>query len=374
MDIIQLKIKNEGSIAKYIKIIREFDASLSMSDIKRKIETGDFAVEFDLEYYDTLEDLNGVDRKKIFRGLIGKLTEVGAEVSVYHNGELSSVELLDNWLGSLDEISRQIETDIEERLDLTMNTIDIKSVIAEKLAEIENAEDVRILHCIESGSRAWGFASPDSDYDVRFIYVRRPEFYLKLGKTSDVIEWQLDDVLDINGWDIQKALRLLFKSNMALFEWNASPIVYKTTREWSSVREIMSRYFNVKMGLYHYLNMAVRNYREYLTADEVKLKKYFYALRPILACRWIIDNKTPPPVLFSELAESELERDMRPIVARLTELKKQTSEIGIGHRIDAINSYIENNIKEIQKNIEILKTERNNWEELDKLFCEIVGI
>lgn len=99
-----------------------------------------------------------------------------------------------------------------------MNTIDIKSVIAEKLAEIENAEDVRILHCIESGSRAWGFASPDSDYDVRFIYVRKPEFYLKLGKTSDVIEWQLDDVLDINGWDIQKALRLLFKSNMALFE------------------------------------------------------------------------------------------------------------------------------------------------------------
>lgn len=374
MDIIQLKIKNEGSIAKYIKIIREFDASLSMSDIKRKIETGDFAVEFDLEYYDTLEDLNGVDKKKIFRGLIGKLTEVGAEVSVYHNGELSSVELLDNWLGSLDEISRQTETDIEERLDLTMNTIDIKSVIAEKLAEIENAEDVRILHCIESGSRAWGFASPDSDYDVRFIYVRRPEFYLKLGKTSDVIEWQLDDVLDINGWDIQKALRLLYKSNMALFEWNASPIVYKTTREWSSVREIMSRYFNVKMGLYHYLNMAVRNYREYLTADEVKLKKYFYALRPILACRWIIDNKTPPPVPFSELVESELERDMRPIVDRLTELKKQTSEIGIGHRIDAINSYIENNIKEIQKNIEILKTERNNWEELDKLFCEIVGI
>lgn len=113
MDIIQLKIKNEGSIAKYIKIIREFDASLSMSDIKRKIETGDFAVEFDLEYYDTLEDLNGVDRKKIFRGLIRKLTEVGAEVSVYHNGEFSSVELLDNWLGSLDEISRQIETDIE---------------------------------------------------------------------------------------------------------------------------------------------------------------------------------------------------------------------------------------------------------------------
>lgn len=255
-----------------------------------------------------------------------------------------------------------------------MNSSEIKSVITEKLSEIEAAENVKILYCVESGSRAWGFASPDSDYDVRFIYVRKPEFYLKLEKTSDVIEWQLDDVLDINGWDIQKALRLLRKSNMTLFEWNNSPIVYKIDPEYLAVREIMGKYFIVKMGLYHYLNMAATNYRGYLRSDEVKLKKYFYVLRPILACRWIIDNGTPPPILFSELVESELDEDLRPVVDRLTELKMQSSELGTGQRIDVLNSYIEKNIAEIQAVIESCETKRNGWEELDSLFCKIVGI
>ena len=92
--------------------------------------------------------------------------------------------------------------------------------IKQKLNEIEKRENVRILHAVESGSRAWGFASPDSDYDVRFIYVREKEFYLRLDKTRDVIEWQLDDTLDINGWDLAKALTLLHRSNPTVFEWS----------------------------------------------------------------------------------------------------------------------------------------------------------
>ena len=107
----------------------------------------------------------------------------------------------------------------------------MRKLILEKLQEIEERENIKILHCVESGSRAWGFASPDSDYDVRFIYVRPKEFYLRLDKTRDVIEWQLDDTLDINGWDIDKTLTLLHTSNPSLFEWNSSPIVYKTTDE-----------------------------------------------------------------------------------------------------------------------------------------------
>lgn len=255
-----------------------------------------------------------------------------------------------------------------------MNSTEINAAISEKLSEIEVAENVRILHCVESGSRAWGFASPDSDYDVRFIYVHKPEFYLKLEKTSDVIEWQLDDVFDINGWDIKKALRLLFKSNMALFEWNNSPIVYKTSSKWELVRESIDRFFSVKMGLYHYLNMAARNYKEYLNADEVRLKKYFYALRPILACRWIIDKGTPPPVLFSDLVKYELDENMRPVVNCLIEMKIHTPELGIGQRIEALNEYIEKNIKNIQTDIETCETKRNDWEDLDRLFFQIVEI
>lgn len=113
MDLIQLKIKKDSSIIKYIKIIREFDSSLSMGDIKRRIEENEFAVEFDLENIDVLDELNDIDRKQIFRNMITKLESAGAEVSVYHNGELSSIELLDNWLGTLDEIERQTEEDIK---------------------------------------------------------------------------------------------------------------------------------------------------------------------------------------------------------------------------------------------------------------------
>ena len=104
----------------------------------------------------------------------------------------------------------------------------MEDIISKKLKEIEQKENVKIIMAVESGSRAWGFASPDSDYDVRFVYVRRPEDYLRLEKTKDVIEWQLDDVLDINGWDLKKALQLMHDSNPSIFEWCASPIVYQS--------------------------------------------------------------------------------------------------------------------------------------------------
>ena len=179
----------------------------------------------------------------------------------------------------------------------------MEELIKSKLREIEVRENIQILHCIESGSRAWGFASPDSDYDVRFIYVRHKEFYLRLDKTRDVIEWQLDDTLDINGWDVSKALQLLYKSNPTLLEWNSSPIVYKTTDEWKTISSVINNYFVAKSGLYHYLSTAKSNYREYLKGETVRLKKYFYVLRPLLACKWILSEGTPPPMLFSELMD-----------------------------------------------------------------------
>lgn len=246
-------------------------------------------------------------------------------------------------------------------------------VIQNKLKEIEQKENIKILHCIESGSRAWGFASPDSDYDVRFIYVRPKEFYLKLEKITDVIEWQLDDILDINGWDIQKTLRLLYKSNPTLFEWNGSPIVYKTTDEWHKVAEIINRYFIKKSGVYHYLSTAKGNYREYLKGETVRLKKYFYVLRPILACRWILAEGTPPPMLFSELVEKYLDDGIRDDVDILLKLKMQTPEIGTGKKMDNINNYIEKSISDIEKQLENIPYEKErNWEELDKIFLSLL--
>ncbi len=249
----------------------------------------------------------------------------------------------------------------------------VKQIIINKLSEIEKTQNVRIIHAVESGSRAWGLASPDSDYDVRFIYIRPLEYYLRLDKTRDVIEYQLDETLDINGWDLQKALRLLYKSNPTLFEWNNSPVIYKTTPEWQKVKDIINNYFTSKHGVYHYLSTAKSNYREYLKTDTVKLKKYFYVLRPVLACKWIMDKNSPPPMLFSELCDSELEPSMKPIVDKLVEIKVNTPEIGTGKRIDEINRYIEKNMTNIENKLSAMPENYNkDWNTLNELFRNLI--
>ena len=120
----------------------------------------------------------------------------------------------------------------------------MRGKIQEQIRRIEESENIKILLAVESGSRAWGFASPDSDYDVRFVYIRRPEDYLRLDAIRDVIELPIDDILDINGWDLQKTLRLLYKSNPTLFEWFSSPFVYQETEFADKLRDLMMHYFH----------------------------------------------------------------------------------------------------------------------------------
>ncbi len=245
--------------------------------------------------------------------------------------------------------------------------------IQEKLKAIEHEHNIRILHAVESGSRAWGFASPDSDYDVRFIYVRPVDFYLKLENTRDVIELPINDLLDINGWDLNKTLRLLHGSNPSVFEWFKSPIVYKETEFSEEFINIMERYFIAKSGLYHYLHMAEGNYREYLKTDLVKIKKYFYVLRPLLACRWILRTGTPPPMLFSELVKEDLPEELRDSVSRLLDIKMNVPELKYIHREDELNSYIEAEIPKLNKEIENLPhVKKDNYDELNKMFLKWV--
>ena len=245
--------------------------------------------------------------------------------------------------------------------------------LQEKIKEIEERENIRVLHAVESGSRAWGFESPDSDFDVRFIYARPKEFYLRLDKTRDVIEWQLDEVLDINGWDLQKTLRLIHSSNPTIFEWNNSPIIYKTTPEWAYVKAEMPNYFSIKSGAYHYYSTSVSNYKTHFKGETVKLKKYFYVLRPLLACKWILDKKTIPPMLFSKLADTELNSEIKRVVDNLLSLKMQTSEIGESKHIEKLDKYIEQNLDKLKVEIESLPTEHKaNWDDLNKLFLNII--
>ena len=247
-----------------------------------------------------------------------------------------------------------------------------REVIIGELKKIEEQENVRIIMAIESGSRAWGFESPDSDYDVRFIYARKPEDYLKLEGVRDVIEWKLDDVLDINGWDIKKALQLLHKSNPTVFEWCATPIVYYDSDEFKKLKEILPQYFSRKKSLYHYWHMAETNYREYLKGDEVRIKKYFYVLRPLLAAKWILDKKVAPPMLFDDLVEAELEDDLKEEVEKLLAVKKTLPEMGMAPKVQVLNDYIDKMLPEIKTAAEKIEGNVAEWDALNELFCEMV--
>lgn len=251
----------------------------------------------------------------------------------------------------------------------------MKEIIKEKLYELEKQENIRILLAVESGSRAWGFASPDSDYDVRFIYVRQKKDYLKLESVRDVIELPIDEILDINGWDLQKTLKLLHKSNPTLFEWFSSPIIYMETEFANHFRSIMNKYFSNKRSLYHYISMAEGNYREYLKRDMVRAKKYFYVLRPVLACRWIMEKGTPPPMLFSELLEAQLPVELRDDVNRLLELKMNSPESKEIPRVDKINEYLDFSIDQIKNIVKSMEETKNtDWKELNELFLKEIEV
>ena len=249
----------------------------------------------------------------------------------------------------------------------------IEREIQENLDAIEARFSVKILLAVESGSRAWGFASQDSDYDVRFIYVRHRDDYLRLEPYRDVIELPINDMLDINGWDINKTLRLLYRSNPTLCEWASSPIIYMDNGFVEVIRPLLPKYFHSKKGLYHYLSMAKSNYREYLKSDVVKAKKYFYVLRPILACKWILDKHSPPPMPFDDLVAAELDPALKPEIDRLLDIKMNAPELKLIPRIDTINHYLDESIEAVELALEqVPDEERNDWNELNRLFLEII--
>lgn len=173
--------------------------------------------------------------------------------------------------------------------------------ILEKIKKIEEERSIEVLLAVESGSRAWGFASPDSDYDIRFIYRHEKDWYLSPWDKDETIEFMTEDDLDGSGWDLRKTFHLLWKSNAALLSWFYSPIVYKENRKFSELfRPLAGTCFSPIAVSYHYLSMS-KKYLEACRSDEVKLKSYFYCLRTALIGKWIIEKGTVPPVLFSEL-------------------------------------------------------------------------
>ncbi|MCU0754821.1 MAG: nucleotidyltransferase domain-containing protein [Xanthomonadales bacterium] len=227
----------------------------------------------------------------------------------------------------------------------------IRAEILRRLAAAEVEHGVRILYAVESGSRAWGFASPDSDYDVRFLYVRPADWYLSydIEFRRDVIEYPIVDDIDCSGWDIRKALYLYTRSNGALLEWLFGPIRYREHGDFAAGLRVLAREAMNPLALcYHYSHMARRNAGEYLDGAQVRLKKYFYVLRPLFAIRYLQAGLGPPPVRFEALVEAVAPPALRPDIADLLERKRHTAELGHGDPIPAINAFIASELERHQ--------------------------
>lgn len=246
---------------------------------------------------------------------------------------------------------------------------DIRKEIEEKMAEIEKMENVTVLYAVESGSRAWGVESLDSDYDVRFIFVRPEKDYLGIREKRDVIEWQLDEVLDINGWDLKKTLLQFHKGNATLFEWANSPIVYKTTDMWKEIYDSCRQYFSEKAALHHYCGTANNTFLQYLQGDKVRYKKYVYALRPLLACRFIENEHGIPPVRFEELLRQKLPGELAGEINGMLKIKAVSDEKALHPQMPVIRKYIEDEIARYELLLKSMEDDRTKeWETLDAVF------
>ena len=212
--------------------------------------------------------------------------------------------------------------------------------IASALRQLEAAHGIRILYACESGSRAWGFPSPDSDYDVRFLYCHPPGWYLTLDEGPDTLSFPIDDELDLAGWELRKALRLLRGSNASVFEWLQSPIVYHEALDFRArLAPLLPATFNLKAGLHHYLGQLRRGVEEDLAGDDVRLKRVFYALRSALAARWIRERHTVPPMEFTPLREL-LPSSLEPEVAALLVAKTAADEKTTVPRPRALSDFL----------------------------------
>jgi predicted nucleotidyltransferase len=240
------------------------------------------------------------------------------------------------------------------------------------LSDIEREEGVQIFYACESGSRAWGFPSAHSDYDVRFLYLHPTNWYVSIDVEAqrDVIERPINDQLDVTGWDLRKALKLLRKSNPPLLEWLSSPIVYAEEFGIAErLRQLLPEYYSPTAAFYHYLHMAQGNFRDYLRGDTVWIKKYFYVLRPLLAIKWIEQARGVVPMEFSILVDQLVHRpELRREIGILLERKQQGHELDREPRIPEISEFIERELERLAANVVEHGEPRRSTEKLNDVF------
>lgn len=218
--------------------------------------------------------------------------------------------------------------------------------ILDLLKRLEQEHAIQILFAAESGSRAWGFASPDSDFDVRFLFMHERSRYLSVFEPTDSIRrMEADGLLDVNGWDVRKALRLCYGSNSSVFEWLQSPIIYREVPDFKAeMWETILPYFSARRIIHHFLGIAKGTLERDFdngTATDVKIKKYFYVLRPVLAAMWVAEFRTPPPTVFHNmLLLLNTYPGVRETVLELLQRKETAAEGEKVSRIPVIDDFV----------------------------------
>ena len=248
----------------------------------------------------------------------------------------------------------------------------MKELIINKLEEIEKSNGFKILLACETGSRAWGFPSPDSDYDVRFIYVHDPDWYLSLKSPKDTFELPINDELDITGWEFRKSLGLLWKSNAPLLERIQSPIIYKVDSNFhNEINRLSEKHFSPIAAMHHYLSMSKKYFDACMYESEIKLKKYFYAIRTAIAGAWIREMGTTPHIEMSKMM-SIVDKEVKEKIDSLIALKAAKNESYLHVREPLIDDFLRDVISKNEEVANNLPSAKGDMEELDSFYRKIV--
>lgn len=247
----------------------------------------------------------------------------------------------------------------------------MQTIIRNQLKDIERNKSVEILYAVESGSRAWGFASPDSDYDIRFIYKHDLDYYLSLWDKPDTIEFMTAEDLDGSGWDLRKTVKLVAKSNASLLEWLHSPVVYYENEDvMSALRDLAKDTFSPIACMHHYLG-TTKTFMPACMQEHVKLKSYFYALRTALAGKWIIENNTFPPVDFMELLPIA-PQNIQEKIKELMVIKANQDESYLHPKEELITDFLLETVAFNEKHASGLGSGKKRSEELDGVFKKMI--
>lgn len=244
----------------------------------------------------------------------------------------------------------------------------MKSLILCKLKEIEQHHDIKIWFACESGSRGWGIPSPDSDYDVRFIYTKSWDGYMSIETQKDQLSFPITCDLDIYGWDLRKVLRLIRKSNTTPFEWLQSPEVYRQNEAFSGeLWALCQSYFSRKANMFHYLGIAKTAWKELDDDGYIKIKVLFYVLRPLLAACWCMQRGAIAPMDMPALLEM-LPGSLKPEVAELLKFKTGAKESECIFVTPALREYINYTWTYCNSALEEMELEQFQSAELELFF------